>query len=107
MITITDQQYYDEVRKFAEEQGILDDLEKQIKYLHHSPDIQRLTIGKDFAPHSFTFSLEVKVGQGKGGYRLLFNGGIIYSGPGVPSDGSFPSLSVNIGKPKHGWSIHT
>lgn len=37
---------------------------------------------------------------------MLFNGGLIYQGPGVPADGSFPSLTVSLDN-KVGWFIHT
>ena len=38
-----------------------------------------------------------------------FNGGLIYSGPGQPLDGSAPALTVGIGidSSVHNWSVHT
>lgn len=61
----------------------------------------------DFAPNSLLFDLTVK----DGGDRV-FNGGIIYSGPGLPSNGGAPSFTVSLDDDaargrKHMWSIHT
>ena len=57
----------------------------------------------DFAPNSFAFLMRHKDG------KPWFNGGLIYSGPGQPLNGSFPALTVGIGidSSKHGWSVHT
>jgi hypothetical protein len=45
-------------------------------------------------------------------YRHWFIGGLIYSGPGFPSDGSAPNFTVSLdpdasGGVKHMWSVHT
>lgn len=63
----------------------------------------------DWAPHSFAFSmLDANTDQ------HIFNGGIIYSGPGLAggagqkSDGSFPSLTVDLCPVAgHHWGMHT
>ena len=62
-------------------------------------------IFSDFAPHSLTFVL-VRNGE------VILNGGIIYSGPGLPSNGGAPSFTVSLDDDaaygrKHMWSIHT
>jgi hypothetical protein len=46
------------------------------------------------------------------GWKPGLVGGLIYSGPGVPSDGSAPSFSVSLNPDaasgrEHTWSIHT
>jgi hypothetical protein len=46
------------------------------------------------------------------GWKPGLVGGLIYSGPGAPSDGSAPSFSVSLNPDaatgrKHMWSIHT
>jgi hypothetical protein len=46
------------------------------------------------------------------GWKPGLVGGLIYSGPGAPSDGSAPSFSVSLNPDaatgqKHTWSIHT
>ena len=46
------------------------------------------------------------------GWKTGLVGGLIYSGPGAPSDGSAPSFSVSLNPDaaagrKHMWSIHT
>jgi hypothetical protein len=46
------------------------------------------------------------------GWKPGLVGGLIYSGPGAPSDGSAPSFSVSLNPDpatgrKHIWSIHT
>ncbi len=61
----------------------------------------------DFAPHSLYFELV----EDYSGDRV-FNGGIIYSGPGLPSNGGAPSFTVSLDDDaargrKHMWSIHT
>jgi len=45
-------------------------------------------------------------------YIFWFNGGLIYSGPGRPSDGSAPSFTVSLDPvcasgAEHRWSVHT
>lgn len=57
----------------------------------------------DHAPLSFQFVVNRPDGS-----RWL-NGGLIYSGPGQPLDGSGPAFTVGIGLDslKHQWSLHT
>jgi hypothetical protein len=38
--------------------------------------------------------------------KFLYNGGLIYQGPGPPGDGSFPSLSLSLTRGM-GWFVHT
>ncbi len=56
MLQVEDKGYYEDVRKKAEEMGILDKLEKQIKYLSGygcggDEGKTRCRLWKDFAPH--------------------------------------------------------
>jgi hypothetical protein len=57
----------------------------------------------DFAPQSFEFLMKKPDGS------RWFNGGLIYSGPGQPLDGSSPALTVSLEKTghEHKWSVHT
>jgi hypothetical protein len=68
----------------------------------------------DWAPHSFGFAIwDTTKSNEKSRANLVLNGGWIYSGPGVPSDGSFPSLCVSLddisgrSRPTHTWRCHT
>lgn len=61
----------------------------------------------DFAPHSLYFELVMAETK-----ERVLNGGIIYSGPGLPSNGGAPSFTVSLdddaaGGKRHMWSIHT
>ena len=37
---------------------------------------------------------------------MAMNGGLIFQGPGLPADGSFPSLTVSLASGT-GWFCHT
>lgn len=69
-------------------------------------------IGRDFAPYSFAWHIMGDTDdQGRGG-ECIYNGGLIYHGPGSPGDGSAPAYSVSLSyvmgnAPTHSWSIHT
>lgn len=63
----------------------------------------------DFAPHSLYFELMM---DEEGTEERILNGGIIYSGPGLPLSGGAPSFTVSLdddaaGGKRHMWSIHT
>jgi hypothetical protein len=65
----------------------------------------RCLLFKDFAPLSFTFTMERR--NQDGAYEYWFNGGLIYHGPhDKGGGGSFPTLSVAL-EPTHGWLVHT
>jgi hypothetical protein len=57
----------------------------------------------DRAPLSFQFAIM------RPDSSRWINGGLIYSGPGQPLDGSGPAFTVGIGldSMKHQWSVHT
>lgn len=105
MLDIKCPDYLAQVRQFAQAVGAADELEDKLDYLATyggTPDFTRCELHTDFAKNSFEFVIY------KDDLRW-FNGGLIYSGPGQPLDGSFPALTVGIGidSSKHGWSIHT
>ena len=102
------------VVEFAEKVGLLDQLQGQLEYLgnyacneERGKDYTRCDLYPDFAPMSFTFSMFAKDKDKKGEYKFWFNGGLIYQGPDVPADGSFPSCTVSFDSTKHGWFVHT
>lgn len=89
---------------FAAEVGAVDKLIAKLKYLAEYGDGQNTCrLFKGRAPHSFEFFMNRPDGT------RWFNGGLIYSGPGQPLDGSAPALTVGIGidSSKHSWSVHT
>ena len=68
--------------------------------------VVRTTLWRDFAPLSFRFTHEItRDGET---WESWLSGGLIYEGPDVPADGSFPSLTVSVGSNgKPGWGVHT
>jgi hypothetical protein len=99
MLTILDQDHFEKVKAFAERVGLADQLQRQLDYLGANDGAREIKLGRDFAPHSFTFAM---YRDGK----YLFNGGLIYQGPDCPADGSFPSLTVSLATGT-GWFAHT
>jgi len=104
MIKIEDPDYFAEVMQFALAHGCADKLTERLDYLtqYHEGE-NTCQLYKDWAPYSFAFLMVRPDGT------RWFNGGLMYSGPDQPLDGSFPALTVGIGidSSKHGWSIHT
>lgn len=112
----TCKKHFDEVVKFAKQTNQLHQLCRQIEYLGMYGDSveSRARTGrhrtacslyKDFAPYSFTFLMQVW-NEERQAYTTWFNGGLIYQGPGLPTDGSFPSLTVSLHN-NQGWFVHT
>jgi hypothetical protein len=94
--------------------GALPELARALIYLdtYAKPDDSpyksktRCTLFPDSAPLSFTFRMD-KRNNKTGEYNYWFNGGLIYSGPDCPADGSFPSLSVDVNpSDKPTWRVH-
>ena len=114
MILIYDPDHFTDTERFAKEAGALDNLRERLQYLagyaqNGGERITRCKLFKDWATHSFAFMIQIFE---NGEWRDWFRGGLIYSGPGQPSDGSAPSLTVNIDPDaasgtKHMWSVHT
>ena len=81
-----------------------DKLMQRLDYLgNYSDEATTCRLYADFACHSFDFVMERADGT------HWFNGGLIYSGPTQPLNGSAPALTVGIGidSSVHGWSVHT
>jgi hypothetical protein len=94
-----------EAIEFGFNNNCIDKLMDKLEYLSvYNPDNKTtLHLHGDFAPLSFEFLICHEDGS------RYFNGGLIYSGPGQPLDGTGPALTVGIGidSSRHGWSIHT
>ena len=138
-ILIEDALQLKQMMVFAEHVGAQDELAKRLYQLlrlccmavqkpYEGDEWQRLqpsdnnnvaVIGKDFAPLSFRWAIlrgtYARLQGDPSDRSCIYNGGFIYSGPSVRSDGSFPSLTVSLddlhrkpGEPiPHTWSIHT
>jgi hypothetical protein len=100
----------EQIREFARQMGLSEQLAKQLTFLDSREcwgKRSQCVLSWDFAPHSFTFAHYVLPDATKSGKREFYmNGGLIYSGPGSPGDGSFPALSVNLHEGV-GWFCHT
>ena len=100
MLEILDQEYYEEVIEFVDSIGLRKQFNEQIYRLTGFYDAKAVCkLGKDFAPHSFSFAVYL---DGK----FKFNGGLIYQGPDSPANGSAPSFTVSLAEGT-GWFIHT
>jgi Domain of unknown function (DUF4120) len=112
MMIIEDQEHLDKVREFARSVGAEAELQKQLDFLAgFGGDAAKVRchLYRDFAPHSFFWRMEH---SSLDGWKPGLVGGLIYSGPGVRSDGSAPSFNVSLNPDaasgrKHMWSIHT
>src|ERR1700751_1529014 len=112
MMIIEDQEHLDKVREFAPSVGAEAELQKQLDFLAgFGGDAAKVRchLYRDFAPHSFFWLVEH---SSLDRWKPRLFGGLIYSGPGIPSDGSAPSFSVSLNTDaasgrKHMWSIHT
>jgi len=106
---------FEQVKKFAKEVGAIDEFQSGIDYLSSfggNESKVKCVLFTDFADLSFRFVMYSMNHQSKKFEEFWFNGGLIYSGPGQPSDGSAPSFTVSLdsdaakGK-SHKWSVHT
>lgn len=94
-------------RAFADHIGQREQFEEMIRYLEYygDSDRNRLTLFSDFAPYSFTFTIERRGRDGE--WSHLLSGGLIYHGPhDRGGDGGGPTHAVTM-NPTTGWSIHT
>lgn len=102
----------EEVKKAAKEMGpdaeksLNDCLTRMGDYKLWGKLLTKCHIYDDFAPYSFRFVLDDEKDD------QIMNGGIIYSGPGLPSNGGAPSFTVSLdddaaGGKRHMWSVHT
>lgn len=104
MIEFKNTKHLIEVMDFATKVGAMDKLLDKLRYLAEYGDGSNICeLYGDWAANSFAFGMNRPDGT------RWFNGGLIYSGPGQPLDGSAPALTVGIGidSSVHGWSVHT
>jgi hypothetical protein len=104
MIEFKDSDYTLEVLKWAAENNCAQALTDKFEYLAQYGTGECIAeIYRDFAPNSFVFLMKRADGT------VWFHGGLIYSGPGQPLDGSAPALTVSLDKTghEHRWSVHT
>ena len=104
MMTVHDPAHLRGVIDFALKNNCLFKLAERLEYLDkYSDGSNTCHLHPDFAPNSFAFAMERADGS------RWFNGGLIYSGPEQPLDGSAPALTVGVGidNSKHSWSVHT
>jgi hypothetical protein len=105
MLKIRNQEYFDSVVKFAEDNGLKAELQEQLDYLANyggTPDYTECVLFRDFAPQSFQFEL-LRKGQ------HWMSGGLIFHGPhDNGGDGGMPTLSVSLNPDtKPHWQVHT
>jgi hypothetical protein len=100
----------EQVRELARSLGLSRQLERQLCFLARDWSDEprdQCVLYSDFAPHSFSFVRYILPAFSNDGTRkFLYNGGLIYQGPGAPGDGSFPSLTVSAAEGS-GWFCHT
>lgn len=108
MLKVEDQEYLDEVKKFAESIGKLDDLNSKLESLSNRQYCDhevKCLLFKDFAPYSFVFIIQIETAENL--WESVMNGGLIFHGQyDNGGDGGAPTFSVNL-EPVSGWSIHT
>ena len=112
MLIVENQEHFDKVHEFARSVGAEAELQKQLDFLAGfggDAAKTRCHLYSDFAPHSFFWRMEH---SSIDDWQPGLMGGLIYSGPGVPSDGSAPSFNVSLNPDaatglKHMRSIHT
>ncbi len=104
MIEFKDPEHFLSVLKWAAEHDCATKLAERLNYLATYANGDNICeLYRDFAPHSFEFLMKHADGS------RWFNGGLIYSGPSQPLNGSAPALTVGIGvdNSQHNWSVHT
>ena len=105
MLVVKDQEYFEKVKAWAKEKGLMPELQKELDYLDTFGGSQKTAechLYKDFAPQSFYFEM---MRDGK----RWFNGGCIFHGPhDNGGDGGAPTFSVSLNPDtKPHWQIHT
>ena len=101
MLIIENQEHFDSVRDFAGSVGAGAELQRHLDFLaSFGGDAAkvRCRLYSDFAPHSFFWRMEYSSADG---WKTGLVGGLIYSGPGAPSDGS-ASLLQRQSEPRCG-----
>ena len=103
-LKIQDPYHFATVLEWAVANKCHDKLIEKLDYLgNYSDEATTCWLYSDFALNSFKFVMERADGM------RWFSGGLIYSGPTQPLDGSAPALTVgiDIDSSVHGWSVHT
>lgn len=119
MIEIENQTHYDATVAYARSIGLFEDadnsnhtLSNRLRYLENygkrnptDEDRFRVRLAKDFAPHSFAFTIELRTKDD--GWSHFMSGGLLFHGR---HDGhgsrAAPTLAVTL-EPTAGWQIHT
>jgi len=128
-------EYFEKTVEFAKSVGMHEGedpdgqyLKRRLDYLdkyadHEGKGLTKCILRKDFAPHSFTFTMMRRVTNVEKQRELAsygakpdesgvfweywFNGGLIFHGShDNGGDGGAPTFAVNL-NPHHGWGIHT
>lgn len=119
--TDTSRQRWLEAIEFAIRHNCLCQLVRDVSYICNGSGREgptKVVLGHDFAPLSFTFAKFVGLNNdGKltmqmdevASWKFMFNGGLIYEGPGQVCDGSAPTFTVSLGESRtvHSWGCHT
>lgn len=98
-------EHFEAVTQFATANACLDKLNLRLARLEAMCGEHEVCIlHYDFAPNSFLFQIKR---PGVDEHGLV--GGLIYSGPGLPLNGSAPTFTVSVEPTghEHNWSIHT
>lgn len=104
MIEFKDPEHFMTVLKWAVQNNCADKLVERLDYLaNYGNGDNCVEIHREAAPRSFAISMLRPDGT------RWFNGGLIYSGPGQPLDGSGPAYTVSVAPTghEHSWSVHT
>jgi len=134
-LCVVDQQYFDQVCRFAEQKGMSENLWQKLWYLHRYHDAAGLTrpeprsavqmvlgqtrcrLLRDWAPASFAFEMELRRPEGASlpaTWQPWFNGGLIFHGDqtgwldesGEVLKSAVPTFSVTLNR-TDGWAVHT
>ncbi len=112
MLNILNQEHFDVVKAEAEKLGLMDDLQKQLDYLatyanHGGYGEVRCNLGWDFAPLSFSFTMQTRKKDTTQEWKHWFSGGLIFHS-GKSWSGGAPAFSVELcPSDKPHWSVHT
>jgi hypothetical protein len=85
MLVINDPAYHTAVLQFAINIGKAEQLAEELAWLadyacHGEEGKTRCTLYKDWAPYSYSFTMEIR-DKDSGEYKYWFNGGLIFRSP--------------------------
>jgi len=109
MLEVMNNEYLDEVMKFAESINMKDNLQEKLDYLstyaERADHKTKCELLKDWAPYSFGFAMYKQ--NTTGGYTYWFSGGLIFHGIAENMEGyKSPTFSATL-TPVKGWVVHT